>query len=153
MSLNDRKLKLCMCKYIGKICLESKFQPFWMLDNGDMERSTLIAKDPLWLQSTVSKYVWLIDVYIYPAFWALKEPVCPTEYLKKTTFIQSGQGSEEQEADYIDKFSNPFPAAVRGYVDDILIPRETRRRICQDLELLANKKQLTPWKKHSNLPL
>ena len=53
MSLNDRKLKLCMCKYIGKICLESKFQPFWMLDNGDMERSTLIAKDPLWLQSTV----------------------------------------------------------------------------------------------------
>ena len=34
-----------------------------------------------------------------------------------------GQGSEEQEADYIDKFSNPFPAAVRGYVDDILIPR------------------------------
>ena len=65
----------------------------------------------------------------------------------------AGQGSEEQEADYIDKFSNPFPAAVRGYVDDILIPRETRRRICQDLELLANKKQLTPWKKHSNMPL
>jgi len=67
--------------------------------------------------------------------------------------IFRGKGSEEQEKDYIDKFSNPFPAAVRGYVDDILVPRETRRRICQDLELLANKKQLTPWKKHSNMPL
>ena len=58
--------------------------------------------------------------------------------------IFRGKGSEEQEKDYIDKFSNPFPAAVRGYVDDILVPRETRRRICQDLELLANKKQVWP---------
>merc|ERR1711963_722719 len=67
--------------------------------------------------------------------------------------IFRGQGSEEQEADYIDKFSNPFPAAVRGYVDDIIEPSPTRRRICQDLDLLATKKASTPWKKHANMPL
>ena len=53
----------------------------------------------------------------------------------------------------MEKFSNPFAAAKRGYVDDILEPRATRRRICLDLDLLATKKQLIPPKKHSNLPL
>ena len=67
--------------------------------------------------------------------------------------IFRGKGSEEQEKDYIDKFSNPFPAAVRGYVDDILVPRETRRRICQDLELLAKKKQVWPLATNSFFPL
>ena len=65
----------------------------------------------------------------------------------------AGKGSEAQEQEYVEKFSNPFPAAVRGYVDDIIEPRTTRRRICQDLELLASKKQENPWKKHANMPL
>ena len=42
---------------------------------------------------------------------------------------------------------------MRGYVDDIIEPRTTRRRICQDLDLLARKKQENPWKKHANMPL
>merc|ERR1711962_1824955 len=67
--------------------------------------------------------------------------------------IFRGKGSAAQEEEYVEKFGNPFPAAVRGYVDDIIEPSSTRRRICQDLELLATKKQLTPWKKHSNMPL
>ncbi len=53
----------------------------------------------------------------------------------------------------MEKFSNPFPAAVRGYVDDIIEPRTTRRRLCQDFELLEGKKQINPWKKHANMPL
>jgi len=60
---------------------------------------------------------------------------------------------QEKEKEYIELFANPFPAAVRGYVDDIIEPRETRRRICQDLEMLATKKQSNPWKKHGNIPL
>jgi len=40
-----------------------------------------------------------------------------------------------------------------GYVDDILEPRETRRRLCLDLETLATKNQSNPWKKHGNMPL
>ncbi|XP_064092379.1 propionyl-CoA carboxylase beta chain, mitochondrial-like [Macrobrachium nipponense] len=57
------------------------------------------------------------------------------------------------EAEYMEKFGNPFPAAVRGFVDDIIEPRVTRRRICQDLDKLANKKLSNPWKKHANIPL
>jgi len=63
---------------------------------------------------------------------------------------------EEQakhEENYIDLFSNPFPAAVRGFIDDIIEPRTTRRRICQDLELLESKKLKNPKKKHGNIPL
>merc|ERR1712002_132868 len=57
------------------------------------------------------------------------------------------------ENEYIDKFSNPFPAAVRGFVDDIIEPKSTRRRICQDLDKLASKSLTNPWKKHANIPL
>merc|ERR1712141_159743 len=55
---------------------------------------------------------------------------------------------EAKEAEYVEKFANPFPAAVRGYVDDIIEPETTRQRISSDLALLANKKQSNPWKKH-----
>ncbi|OXA37949.1 propionyl-CoA carboxylase beta chain, mitochondrial [Folsomia candida] len=60
---------------------------------------------------------------------------------------------KKYEDEYVDKFGNPFPAAIRGYVDDIIEPRATRRRICQDLDALANKKLTNPWKKHGNIPL
>lgn len=67
--------------------------------------------------------------------------------------IFRGKDVAEREAEYVEKFANPFPAAVRGYVDDIIEPRMTRRRICQDLELLATKELKNPWKKHANIPL
>ncbi|XP_045621145.1 propionyl-CoA carboxylase beta chain, mitochondrial [Procambarus clarkii] len=57
------------------------------------------------------------------------------------------------EKEYMEKFGNPFPAAVRGFVDDIIEPHTTRRRICQDLDKLASKKLQNPWKKHANIPL
>ncbi|XP_076064016.1 propionyl-CoA carboxylase beta chain, mitochondrial-like [Oratosquilla oratoria] len=57
------------------------------------------------------------------------------------------------EEEYIEKFGNPFPAAVRGFVDDIIEPRTTRRRLCQDLDKLASKNLSNPWKKHGNIPL
>jgi len=59
----------------------------------------------------------------------------------------------KNEEEYVDRFANPFPAAVKGYVDDIIHPHETRKRICDDLDLLANKKLENPWKKHGNIPL
>ncbi|MCL4135602.1 UNVERIFIED_CONTAM: hypothetical protein GTU68_005606 [Idotea baltica] len=63
----------------------------------------------------------------------------------------SDVASYEQE--YIEKFSNPFPAAIRGFVDDIIEPRSTRRRICQDLDKLSSKQLSNPPKKHANIPL
>ncbi|NWT36543.1 PCCB carboxylase, partial [Chroicocephalus maculipennis] len=59
----------------------------------------------------------------------------------------------DAEAEYVDKFANPFPAAMRGFVDDIIQPSTTRMRICHDLDVLASKIQSGPWKKHANIPL
>uniref|UniRef100_A0A671WPN8 Propionyl-CoA carboxylase beta chain, mitochondrial n=1 Tax=Sparus aurata TaxID=8175 RepID=A0A671WPN8_SPAAU len=63
------------------------------------------------------------------------------------------ENQAEAEAEYVEKFANPFPAAVRGFVDDIIEPATTRKKICRDLEVLASKKQVNPWKKHANIPL
>ncbi|XP_005991241.1 propionyl-CoA carboxylase beta chain, mitochondrial [Latimeria chalumnae] len=68
--------------------------------------------------------------------------------------IFKGDDNEaEAEAEYVEKFANPFPAAVRGFVDDIIQPSTTRMRICRDLEVLSSKQQVNPWKKHANIPL
>lgn len=69
--------------------------------------------------------------------------------------IFRGAGAEQRnkEAEYVDKFANPFPASMRGFVDDIIEPRTTRAKLCQDLELLQHKKLSNPWKKHGNIPL
>jgi len=48
---------------------------------------------------------------------------------------------------------NPFVAAERGYIDDVIMPRNIRPRIGNALKLLRNKKLSNPWKKHDNLPL
>ena len=100
------------------------------------------------------------------------------------------ENQAEAEAEYVEKFANPFPAAVRGklsnffiafqktktcsqeseintlhtsrwsseclplgFVDDIIELATTRKKICRDLEVLASKKQVNPWKKHANIPL
>ena len=55
--------------------------------------------------------------------------------------------------EYQDRFANPFVAAERGYIDDVIMPRDTRRRICRALKMLRNKKLENPWKKHDNIPL
>lgn len=59
----------------------------------------------------------------------------------------------EKEAEYVQKFSNPFPAARRGFVDDIIVPRDTRKRLIGDLKMLATKKLTNPPRKHGNIPL
>ncbi|KAJ3273285.1 hypothetical protein HDV01_004643 [Terramyces sp. JEL0728] len=57
------------------------------------------------------------------------------------------------ENDYANKFSNPLPAAIKGYLDDIIIPSQTRIRIINDLKMLARKTITKPAKKHGNIPL
>lgn len=60
---------------------------------------------------------------------------------------------DELKADYVDRFANPLVAAQRGYIEDVIQPSTTRRRICEDLDFLENKEELEPWKKHGNIPL
>lgn len=56
-------------------------------------------------------------------------------------------------AEYRAKFATPFVAAARGYVDDVIEPRETRPRLISALEMLRNKRDSNPPKKHGNIPL
>lgn len=55
--------------------------------------------------------------------------------------------------EYRKKFANPFVAGRRGYIDDVIFPRDTRKRLCRSLAMLRNKKLENPWKKHGNIPL
>jgi propionyl-CoA carboxylase beta chain len=58
-----------------------------------------------------------------------------------------------REAEYKARFANPFVAASRGFIDDVIQPHETRKRICRSLAMLATKKLENPWRKHGNIPL
>jgi propionyl-CoA carboxylase beta chain len=58
-----------------------------------------------------------------------------------------------REAEYKARFANPFVAAQRGFIDDVIKPRGTRRRLIKGLRTLKNKQLSNPWKKHDNIPL
>jgi acetyl-CoA carboxylase carboxyltransferase component len=63
------------------------------------------------------------------------------------------QRKAELVADYREKFANPYITASRGYVDDVIEPHETRPRLINGLEMLANKRDANPPKKHGCIPL
>jgi propionyl-CoA carboxylase beta chain len=56
-------------------------------------------------------------------------------------------------AAYEEEFSNPYVAAARGYIDEVILPRETRPRLVRAMEILADKRDTNPRKKHGNIPL
>ncbi len=55
--------------------------------------------------------------------------------------------------EYEKRFANPFIAAERGYIDEVILPRNTRMRVARALNMLRTKKTENPWKKHGNMPL
>jgi acetyl-CoA carboxylase carboxyltransferase component len=71
--------------------------------------------------------------------------------------IQSAENPVEARAakieEYRNKFSNPYVAASRGYVDDVIEPATTRIRLINALEMLSSKRENRPAKKHGNIPL
>ena len=56
-------------------------------------------------------------------------------------------------AEYVERFANPYVAASRGYIDDVIEPRETRPRLISALRALATKRDVNPRRKHGNIPL
>jgi propionyl-CoA carboxylase beta chain len=60
---------------------------------------------------------------------------------------------EARTEEYREKFANPFVAGARGFIDDVIMPRGTRRRLCRALAMLRGKRLENPWKKHDNIPL
>jgi len=55
--------------------------------------------------------------------------------------------------EYETRFANPFVSAERGFLDEVIMPHSTRKRVCRALNMLRNKELLNPWKKHDNIPL
>ena len=55
--------------------------------------------------------------------------------------------------EYQKRFANPFVAAERGYIDEVIMPHSTRERVARALQMLRNKHVENPWKKHDNIPL
>lgn len=66
---------------------------------------------------------------------------------------KDASNTEARLREYEATFNTPFQAAKYGFVDDIILPRDTRKRVCAELELLKNKQVVRPQRKHSNLPL
>ncbi len=66
-------------------------------------------------------------------------------------------GNEEKIAqrteEYRQTFANPFIAGKRGFIDDVIMPHETRKRVCRSLAMLRDKDISNPWRKHGNIPL
>jgi propionyl-CoA carboxylase beta chain len=60
---------------------------------------------------------------------------------------------DERTEEYRAKFANPFIAASRGFIDDVIMPHGTRRRVAKALAMLKGKELANPWKKHDNIPL
>ena len=74
----------------------------------------------------------------------------------KETIAGAADPAEERRrlvAEYEAAFSNPYIAASRGYIDEVILPRETRPRLIRALEILADKRDTNPRKKHGNIPL
>jgi propionyl-CoA carboxylase beta chain len=66
---------------------------------------------------------------------------------------EAGEGIAARTDEYREKFANPFVAGSRGFIDDVIMPRNTRMRVCRSLKMLHGKKLENPWKKHGNIPL
>jgi len=67
--------------------------------------------------------------------------------------IGDAQKIAERTEEYRQKFANPFIAGHRGFIDDVIMPHATRKRICRSLDMLRDKKLENPWRKHGNIPL
>lgn len=87
---------------------------------------------------------------------AVMGPKGAVEIIYKKEIAESADPAkalDDRVTEYTEKFANPYIAAARGYVDDVIDPRDTRPRLIDALEMLRGKRDKNPPKKHGNLPL
>jgi propionyl-CoA carboxylase beta subunit len=84
---------------------------------------------------------------------AVMGPKGAVEILFRKEIAEDPAAAEVKIREYREKFANPYIAAGRGYVDDIIDPRDTRPRLIEALETLRTKRDRNPPKKHGNIPL
>ena len=75
-------------------------------------------------------------------------------FKKEITEAQDSEAKwKEKEAEYAEKFANPYNAAARGYIDEVIKPEQTREKLIKAFKMLENKVAVLPKKKHGNIPL
>jgi propionyl-CoA carboxylase beta chain len=87
---------------------------------------------------------------------AVMGPKGAVEVLYRREIAESADpaaATEEREREYREQFAHPYIAAARGYIDDVIDPRETRPRLISALDMLRNKRDSNPPRKHGNIPL
>jgi propionyl-CoA carboxylase beta chain len=104
-----------------------------------------------------SKHIGADIIYAWPtAEIAVLGPRGAAEVIYRKEIESSSDPSQtllEKESEYRETFVNPFLAAKRGYLDDVIFPRETRGRIIRSLQFLEGKTRVRPSRKHGNIPL
>jgi propionyl-CoA carboxylase beta chain len=75
------------------------------------------------------------------------------ELEEKTRNGGAEQARKELVQKYRDTFANPYKAAELGYIDEVILPEQTRPRLCRALQMLKNKRVEVPKRKHGNIPL
>ena len=82
------------------------------------------------------------------------EGATPVIFRKEIESVPDPKAKEQEKLqEYRDLLYNPYIAASRGYVDEVILPRESRSKIISFLELLSTKRETRPPKKHGNIPL
>ncbi len=87
---------------------------------------------------------------------AVMGPKGAVEIIFKKEITKAAEPEKETEkklSEYIEKFANPFVSAERGYIDDVIVPRETKQKLISAFNLLRTKVDSNPKKKHGNIPL
>jgi propionyl-CoA carboxylase beta chain len=107
-----------------------------------------------------SKHIRADVNYAWPsAEIAVMGPESAVDIVYKSEFAQAGDAAQREAArqrkveEFRDRFANPYIAAERGFVDAVIPPRETRKKLIQALDMLQNKRDKNPPKKHGNIPL
>jgi len=104
-----------------------------------------------------SKHVKADVNYAWPtAEIAVMGPKGAVEIIHKREIAQSKdpeKAVEQKTEEFIEKFANPYIAAEKGYIDDVIEPKTTRPRLIRALSMLSNKRESLPPKKHGNIPL
>jgi len=104
-----------------------------------------------------SRHLGADQVFAWPtAEIAVMGPEGAANIIFKKEIDESANPAEtraEKIADYKKNFANPYKAAVRGYVDDVIDPAQTRARLCSALSMLLGKRQTLPSRKHGNIPV
>jgi propionyl-CoA carboxylase beta chain len=100
-----------------------------------------------------SKHIRGDVTYAWPtAEIAVMGPRGAAEIIYRSELADKGK-IEQRIREYEKRFANPFVAAERGFLDEVIQPHSTRRRVARALTMLRNKKLDNPWKKHDNIPL